>query len=196
MRHEYYYYSREQLLAAPKLPITVMADNAAVFQTMAREMADEIRRKNALGEKTVFICPVGPVGQYPYFVEMVNSEDISLKNVWFLNMDEYLTDEKEWIGKDHRLSFRGFMDRTVYTKIRPDLVMPESQRVFPDPKDPENMWRTIQALGGVDICFLRTAGSDSLRAGECRGCGGWDEAGAGNRACADYKLCIRRTEAL
>lgn len=45
------------------------------------------------------------------------------------------------------------MDRTVYTKIRPDLVMPESQRVFPDPKDPENMWRTIQALGGVDICF-------------------------------------------
>ena len=29
MRHEYYYYSREQLLAAPKLPITVMADNAA-----------------------------------------------------------------------------------------------------------------------------------------------------------------------
>lgn len=153
MRHEYYYYSREQLLAAPKLPITVMADNAAVFQTMAQEMADEIRRKNALGEKTVFICPVGPVGQYPYFVEMVNSEDISLKNVWFLNMDEYLTDEKEWIGKDHRLSFRGFMDRTVYTKIRPDLVMPESQRVFPDPKDPENMWRTIQALGGVDICF-------------------------------------------
>lgn len=153
MRHEYYYYNREQLLAAPKLPITVMADNAAVFQTMAREMADEIRRKNALGEKTVFICPVGPVGQYPYFVEMVNSEDISLKNVWFLNMDEYLTDEKEWIGKDHRLSFRGFMDRTVYTKIRPDLVMPESQRVFPDPKDPENMWRTIQALGGVDICF-------------------------------------------
>ena len=153
MRHEYYYYNREQLLAAPKLPITVMADNAAVFQTMAREMADEIRRKNALGEKTVFICPVGPVGQYPYFVEMVNSEDISLKNVWFLNMDEYLTDGKEWIGKDHRLSFRGFMDRTVYTKIRPDLVMPESQRVFPDPKDPENMWRTIQALGGVDICF-------------------------------------------
>ena len=36
-------------------------------------MADEIKRKNALGEKTVFICPVGPVGQYPYFVEMVNS---------------------------------------------------------------------------------------------------------------------------
>ena len=134
MRHDYYYYDREQLLAAPKVPIEVLADNAAVFQAMAREMADEIRRKNALGETTVFICPVGPVGQYPYFVDIVNGESISLKNVWFLNMDEYLTDEKQWIGKEDKLSFRGFMDRTVYSKIRPELVMPESQRVFPDPE--------------------------------------------------------------
>lgn len=153
MRHDYYYYNKEQLLAAPKVPIEVLSDNAAVFQAMAREMADEIKRKNALGETTVFICPVGPVGQYPYFVDMVNGEDISLKNVWFLNMDEYLTDEKEWIDKGHQLSFRGFMDRTVYTRIRPELVMPEGQRVFPDPKDPENMTRTIEKLGGVDICF-------------------------------------------
>ncbi len=153
MRHEYYYYDKERLLAAPKLPLAVMADDAAVFQTMAREMTEEIKRKNALGERTVFICPVGPVGQYPYFVDIVNTEKISLKDVWFLNMDEYLTDGKAWIAKDHSLSFRGFMDRTVYGKIDPALVMPEGQRLFPDPEDPENMWRTIQELGGVDICF-------------------------------------------
>ena len=51
-------------------------------------MVEEIKRKNALGENTVFICPVGPVGQYPYFVDMVNEQNISLKNVWFINMDE------------------------------------------------------------------------------------------------------------
>lgn len=44
---------------------------------------------NEKGEKTVFICPVGPVGQYPYFVDMVNEQNISLKNVWFINMSEY-----------------------------------------------------------------------------------------------------------
>lgn len=153
MRHDYYYFNREQLLAAPKVPIEVLVDNAAVFQAMAREMADEIKRKNALGETTVFICPVGPVGQYPYFVDLVNEESISLKNVWFLNMDEYLTDDKQWISKEDKLSFRGFMDRTVYTKIKPELVMPESQRVFPDPNDPDNMARVIEKLGGVDICF-------------------------------------------
>ena len=50
---------------------------------MAVEMVDEIKKHNEKGEKTVFICPVGPVGQYPYFVDMVNEQNISLKNVWF-----------------------------------------------------------------------------------------------------------------
>lgn len=65
-------------------------DNAAVFHSMAVEMVDEIKMHNAKGEKTVFICPVGPVGQYPYFVDMVNEQNISLKDVWFINMVEYL----------------------------------------------------------------------------------------------------------
>lgn len=153
MRHEYYYYEKEEFLKNPKLPVEVLADNETVFRAIAQEMAEEIKRKNALGEKTVFICPVGPVGQYPYFVEIVNREEISLKDVWFLNMDEYLTDEKEWIDESDPLSFRGFMNRTVYTKIKPELVMPKEQRIFPDPHDPENMARVIKELGGVDICF-------------------------------------------
>ena len=153
MRHEYYYYEKEEFLKNPKLPVEALADNETVFRAIAQEMAEEIKRKNALGEKTVFICPVGPVGQYPYFVEIVNREEISLKDVWFLNMDEYLTDEKEWIDENDPLSFRGFMNRTVYTKIKPELVMPKEQRVFPDPHDPENMARVIEQLGGVDICF-------------------------------------------
>lgn len=153
MRHDYYYYNKEELLRDPKIPLIVMDDNQQVFKSMADEMVEEIKRKNALGETTVFICPVGPVGQYPYFVDMVNEQNISLKNVWFINMDEYLTDEKTWIPKEHRLSFRGFMDRTVYTKVKPELLMPEEQRVFPDPKDPGHIQDVIEKLGGVDICF-------------------------------------------
>lgn len=153
MRHDYYYYKKEEFLKHPKIPIAVFPDNDTVFRAIAEEMAQEIKRKNALGEKTVFICPVGPVGQYPYFVDMINSELISLKDVWFLNMDEYLTDEKEWIKTDSPLSFRGFMERAVYTKIRPELVMPKEQRIFPDPHDPGHMGEVIERLGGVDICF-------------------------------------------
>ena len=153
MKHDYYYYTKKELLAAPKVPVTVLEDSAAVFQAMAREMADEVKRKNDLGEKTVFICPVGPVGQYPYFVEIVNQEKIDLKNVWFINMDEYLTDDKQWIDISEKLSFRGFMDREVYGKVDPVLIMPENQRVFPDPNNVGYVPELIEKLGGVDICF-------------------------------------------
>ena len=55
-------------------------------------MAEEIKAHNAEGKHTVFICPVGPVGQYPYFVDLVNEQNISLKmyglsiwtNIWMM----------------------------------------------------------------------------------------------------------------
>ncbi len=153
MSHEYYGYNKEQLLAAPKIRLFCKQDNAEVFQEMAEQMVSEIEAHNAKGEKTVFICPVGPVGQYPYFVDIVNEKNISLKNVWFINMDEYLDDDKQWVSVDHPLSFRGFMNRTVYTKIKPELVMPEEQRVFPDPNNPSYVPELIEKLGGVDIAF-------------------------------------------
>ena len=153
MKHDYYYYTKEELLASPRIPIVVLENSEAVFREMAREMTDEIKRKNELGEKTVFICPVGPVGQYPYFVEMVNRERIDLKNEWFINMDEYLTDDKQWIDILENLSFRGFMNREVYEKIDPVLVMPKEQRIFPDPGCVSRVQELIEELGGVDICF-------------------------------------------
>lgn len=153
MRHDYYYYKKEELMKEPKIPLLVMEDNAAVFEAMAKEMLTEIQRKNSLGEPTVFICPVGPVGQYPIFVDMVNEGNISLRNVWFINMDEYLTDDQKWIPKDHRLSFRGFMDRNVYSRIKPELLMPVEQRIFPDPENLNHIQEVIEKLGGVDICF-------------------------------------------
>lgn len=153
MRHEYYSYNREQLLSSPRIPLEVYPDKPQVFQVIAREMADEIKAGNQAGKSTVFICPVGPVGQYPYFVDIVNSENISLKNCWFINMDEYLGEDMQWIPMDHPLSFRGFMERTVYSKIKPELNLPEERRIFPDPKDLGRIPALIEELGGVDVCF-------------------------------------------
>lgn len=153
MKHSYYGFGKERLMENPRLSLICMADNQAVFQAMAAEMAEEIEKNNEEDRKTVFICPVGPVGQYPCFVELVNEKNISLKNVWFINMDEYLDEEKQWINKDHPLSFRGFMERNVYSKIKPELLMPEEQRVFPDPNDVGYIPKLIERLGGVDIAF-------------------------------------------
>ena len=154
MRHDYYRYSREELIGNhPRIPLIVLPDNASLFASMAQEMTDEIERNNAAGRRTVFLCPVGPVGQYRYFAERVNERRICLRDTWIINMDEYLGDDRTWIAATHPLSFRGFMDREVYGRIAPDLCMPKEHRVFPDPARPEGIGELIERLGGVDICF-------------------------------------------
>ena len=143
----YYHIPAETLGAEAKIPLAKMGDSDEVFRAMADMMADCIKENNAGGKRTVFICPVGPVGQYAFFVRRVNEEGISLKDVWFFNMDEYLEDDGTYISQDSPLSFRGFMTREVYGKITPALLMPESQRVFPDPADPAKGDRHHRAPG-------------------------------------------------
>lgn len=124
-----------------------------VYFDMALSMLEEIITHNEKGEKTVMIVPVGPTQQYPILAAMVNRLNISLKNVHFFNMDEYMLSETEAVGGDDPLSFYGRMKREFYDLVREDLVMPESQRHFPAPGKEEEYDRMIQELGGVDACF-------------------------------------------
>ena len=150
---DYFKIPASELGKGSKIPVYPLGDSGEVFYELALEMVNTIKAHNAAGEKTVFICPVGPVGQYPVFVRLVNRDRISLKDCWFINMDEYLNDDGTYIDIDSPLSFRGFMRDNVYTKIDPELLMPESQRVFPDPADPGKVDRLIEELGGVDVAF-------------------------------------------
>ena len=152
---DYFKIPASELGKDSKIPVYPLGDSGEVFYELALEMVNTIKENNAEGRKTVFICPVGPVGQYPIFVRLVNRERISLKNCWFINMDEYLNDDETWIDIESPLSFRGFMRNTVYTKVDPELLMPEEQRVFPDPSDPgkvdrliEGAWRRRHRLRG------------------------------------------------
>lgn len=153
MNMSYFNIPASELGKDAKVPLLVMGDSGEVFYEMALEMIDVIEENNAVGRRTVMIVPVGPVGQYPIFVRLVNERRISLKNCWFLNMDEYLTDDEEYIDESSKLSFRGYMNREVYGKIDPELLMPEEQRIFPDPKDPEHIARVIEEQGGLDAAF-------------------------------------------
>ena len=150
---DYYAIPPEELGKDAKIPVCPLGDSGEVFYELAQQMTEAIRANNATGKKTVFICPVGPVGQYPVFVRLVNRDRLSLKNCWFINMDEYLNDDGTYIDEASPLSFRGFMARNVYGRIDPDLLMGPEQRVFPDPADPGKVDRLIEELGGVDICF-------------------------------------------
>lgn len=124
-----------------------------VYFDMALTMLEEIIAHNEKGEQTVMIVPVGPTDQYPILADMVNRLNVSLKNVHFFNMDEYMVSPTETVGRDDPLSFYGRMKREFYDRIRPELVMPESQRHFPAPGREAEYDRMIADLGGVDMCF-------------------------------------------
>lgn len=131
----------------------VVSTEYDVYFDMALTMLEEIMAHNAKGEKTVMIVPVGPTAQYPMLADLVNRLNVSLKNVHFFNMDEYMVSPAETVGKDDPLSFWGRMKREFYDLVRPDLVMPESQRHFPEPGKEAEYDRLIEELGGVDACF-------------------------------------------
>lgn len=142
--------SSEEFKNGCKIPLRVMDKEEDMYIEIARIMVDTIKEKK--GEKTLIICPVGPIKQYPYFADMVNAENVSLKNVWFVNMDEYLDENDKFVPKESILSFRATMDRLCYSRIREDLVMPESQRLFPVPGEEAQIDALIEEMG-ADLCL-------------------------------------------
>ncbi len=149
----YYNIPPLSLSKGAKIPIRVLPSSRMLFRRMAEEMAITIQQNNVAGERTVFILPVGPTGQYDIFVQMVNRRKISLKNCWFFHMDEYLDQNGELIDMTLPISFRGYMEEHLHSRIRPDLVMPKEQWIFPDPSNPTKIDEMLEEFGGADICF-------------------------------------------
>lgn len=135
------------------VPCKVLSNDYGVYFDMALTMLEEIIAHNERGEKTVFIVPVGPTEQYPILAEMVNRLRVSLKNVHFFNMDEYLASPTQRIDDNDPMSFHGRMNREFYDRVDPELVMPLEQRHFPEPGHEEEYDRMIADLGGPDMTF-------------------------------------------
>ena len=124
-----------------------------VYFDMAMTMLEEIIANNEQGKQTVMIVPVGPTQQYPILAEMVNRLNVSLEHVHFFNMDEYMVSPEQVIDVNDPMSFEYRMNQEVYSNVRPELVMPESQRHFPKPGKEAEYDAMIEALGGVDLCL-------------------------------------------
>lgn len=133
--------------------LRTMEQEYDVYLDMALEMLDEIRKNNAAGKRTVMIIPCGPTAQYPIFATLANRLRVSLANVHFFNMDEYLVDPEHAIDNDHPMSFHGRMQRDLYDRLDPALGMTPAQRHFPMPGHEKEYDELIASLGGVDLCL-------------------------------------------
>lgn len=124
-----------------------------VYFDMALTMLETIMENNRQNKRTVMIVPVGPTDQYPILARLINSLKVSLKNVWFFNMDEYMVSDTQVIDVCDPLSFKARMDREFYLRVDSELVMPESQRLFPCPSKEAEYDALLESLGGADLCL-------------------------------------------
>ncbi len=124
-----------------------------LYWKMAIEVLEVISENNKKGEPTVMVIPYGPIGPYSRLVYLINKYNVSLKNCVFMNMDEYMANENEYIATDDPLSFRGGMERIFYSQIKDELnVLPEN-RLFPDPKNPNKLLEIIEKYGKLDMAW-------------------------------------------
>jgi glucosamine-6-phosphate deaminase len=133
--------------------VRVLGDMGSLAEDFARTLLAEIRAAQAARRGGTFIVPVGPVDQFPILARLANEERLSLRDVVFINMDEYLTDDDAWVPVSHPLSFRAYMERAFYGLLDPVLAPRPEHRVFPDPQDCGAVQRFIDARGGVDVTF-------------------------------------------
>lgn len=144
---------KEDLGKESSIELEIFDHEQDIYYEIARMMFDEIKANNDKGKKTVFICPVGPVGQYRKFARMVNEYKLPLNNVYIFNMDEYLDDNKQPMTLENPLSFKNTMEKELYSRIDEEYNVPKDQRFFPEPGKEAFYWNKMLELGGVDICF-------------------------------------------
>lgn len=145
--------TKEQLGIGSPIGLEIVGTEDDVYDHMAQDMYERIVANNAAGKNTVFIVPVGPIGQYRRLAGMCNANSLNLKNVWFFNMDEYLDDNDVPIPMSHPLSFEGFMYREFYDVMDDALNIPKAQRIFPRPGNEDELMPLIESLGGVDTSY-------------------------------------------
>ncbi|HEV2500624.1 MAG TPA: hypothetical protein VGY31_13690 [Terriglobia bacterium] len=142
-----------EMLRVGKLKCRLYPDVPSMIYSMARDMADEIQLRNERNEALRWILPVGPVAQYRELVTICNREQISWRNVFTFQMDEFL----DWQGRplplDHPFSFEGFMRSQVFGKLTSDLRPLPDHTHFPSPFAPDAISEKIKEVGGVDTCF-------------------------------------------
>lgn len=143
----------DRLGADCPVKVHIRGDQQDVARHFAHAIYDSILDARQAGRPGTFIVPVGPVDQFPILAGLINQQRLDCRDVTFLNMDEYLDDDDQWVPLDHPLSFRGFMNRKFYDLVDSKLAPRSENRFFPDPHDPAAIGKLISQRGGVDVCF-------------------------------------------
>ena len=143
----------EQLAQLSGIRVNILTSYEKLYDAIAELMVQTIIDKH--GEKVTMILPVGPTGQYPVFAAKVRERKVDCRNLWTINMDEFLDRSGRTIDESHPMSFKGIMMNIFYEQLPEELRMSAEQMFFPrhDNMDAINRAFDEHAPDGVDLCL-------------------------------------------
>lgn len=143
----------EQLNSYSRVPVEIHEDTEEMFWSLARYTVDLVEENNAQGKSTTIIWPCGPKKQFPMVAELSNQENVSWKNTYNIQMDEWLTWDCRLLPKEHPFNLQSYIRRNLFGKIRPDLAPEEDHMIFHDPEDLRRVDRFLDEHGPADVVF-------------------------------------------
>lgn len=152
-RDEVYQLPAKELETRSGIPVRIMPNVENLYEAIADVMIETLLHNE--GRKTTMILPVGPVGQYPVFAQKVRKRGVSCRQLWTINMDEFVDRNGRTIPEPHPMSFKGVMMTYFVQRIPEHLRMPLNQMFFPrlDNMDAIDRAFDTHAPDGADLCL-------------------------------------------
>lgn len=111
--------------------------------------------KRALDEgrdRYVLILPA-PNPNYAFVAKMINDLNIPCHHVHTFNMDEYADENGNTAPRSWKGGFQYWMWHDLFSRIKPELRMPESQIHFPTTQTVGDYSKMLEDIGGADVCY-------------------------------------------
>jgi len=135
------------------VPFQIKENADELFSCLARMTVDIVKENNDKGLPTKFIWPCGPKRQFPIIAELTNKENVSWKNTYNFQMDEWLDWQCRPLRKDHPFNLQEYLKRELFAKIDPSLQPDDGNMFFHDPLKMGYMDEMLDKYGPADCVF-------------------------------------------
>ena len=135
-----------------RIPFRLVNDSQEMGEIMARELVDDIKAAYRRQDTFRAIIPCGPSCWYKPFTELVNREQVSLQHCIIFHMDECLDWQGRELPRKHPYCFRGFMEQHFYNPVKPELAVPEEQRMWLTANNIEDVKKHLWAAP-IDLTY-------------------------------------------
>ncbi len=143
----------EKLSGYSHVPIRIFKKPEEIFTYLAEYTLQLVKEYNQKRIPLKIIWPCGPKRHFPLLADMTNRQKVSWKNVFNIQVDEWLDWKGRCLPQNHPFNLQSYLRRELFNRIEPGLRPDEDHLIFHDPLQLEKVDKKLDELGSADILF-------------------------------------------